>query len=440
MTWKDVWFQTHWFVGITAGLVLALVGFTGALLSYEQPILKLLNPQLMTVGAADRVSLTPDQIIASARAAFPDKRVSSLTVPGAADDTARVVVNERSQGAGGPGGGGRRGTTVYVDQYTGAMLGSELRGHDTMHVIEDLHRRLAAGDTGKLIVGVSTTLLLLLAGTGLYLRWPKVAATLRTWFTFKWALKGRTFLWHLHAIVGTWVLVFYILASLTGLYWSFEWYRDGLFAMTGAPRPQGPGGAPSPAATAPGAGNAASTDASNQQRDASAQRQAGPQGEPGSRGDAQERQRDAASPTRGGPELAIAWSTFRTQVPAFQEATISLPRGGQGPLEIRYLDADAPHSRASNRLSLDAATGAVVKHERYADKPTTHKLMSSMFMLHSGGYFGWLGTLAMMLASLAMPLFAVTGWMLYLDRRRRKARARERARADQSSGYASEPT
>jgi sulfite reductase (NADPH) flavoprotein alpha-component len=53
--------------------------------------------------------------------------------------------------------------------------------------------------------------------------------------------------------------------------------------------------------------------------------------------------------------------------------------------------------------------------------------MSSMFALHSGSFFGEAGVVLMMLASLAMPLFPITGWMMYLDRRRKKS-GRRRSR------------
>jgi sulfite reductase (NADPH) flavoprotein alpha-component len=48
------------------------------------------------------------------------------------------------------------------------------------------------------------------------------------------------------------------------------------------------------------------------------------------------------------------------------------------------------------------------------------KFMASIFPLHSGSFFGVPGSLIYMIASLAMPVFSITGWMLYLDRRRRK--------------------
>ncbi|WP_265468713.1 sulfite reductase subunit alpha [Arenimonas daejeonensis] len=63
-------------------------------------------------------------------------------------------------------------------------------------------------------------------------------------------------------------------------------------------------------------------------------------------------------------------------------------------------------------------------HERYDDKPAGQKIMASIFPLHSGAFFGLPGLILFMIASLAMPLFAVTGWMLYLDRRRKKRETR----------------
>ena len=37
---KKVWFQLHWFFGISAGLVLALMGVTGATLSFQDELLR----------------------------------------------------------------------------------------------------------------------------------------------------------------------------------------------------------------------------------------------------------------------------------------------------------------------------------------------------------------------------------------------------------------
>jgi sulfite reductase (NADPH) flavoprotein alpha-component len=43
-----------------------------------------------------------------------------------------------------------------------------------------------------------------------------------------------------------------------------------------------------------------------------------------------------------------------------------------------------------------------------------------MLPLHSGEYFGIIGQTLMFIASMLMPLFAITGLMLYLNRKRKR--------------------
>ena len=41
--YKTIWFKIHWFLGITAGIILLIVGATGAILSFEKEIMKAIN-------------------------------------------------------------------------------------------------------------------------------------------------------------------------------------------------------------------------------------------------------------------------------------------------------------------------------------------------------------------------------------------------------------
>ena len=43
----------------------------------------------------------------------------------------------------------------------------------------------------------------------------------------KSGLRGRGLHRSLHAVLGTWVLVIYLVMTLTGLWYSFDWYKDG---------------------------------------------------------------------------------------------------------------------------------------------------------------------------------------------------------------------
>jgi hypothetical protein len=80
----------------------------------------------------------------------------------------------------------------------------------------------------------------------------------------------------------------------------------------------------------------------------------------------------------------------------------------------------APTSSPEVHVPLDE----VIRHDRCAERPFGVKLVNSMFVLHSGSFFGFIGLVLMMAASLLMPLFAITGWQLYLQRRAKKRAAR----------------
>ena len=380
-------FQTHWLLGITAGLVLGLVGVTGAVLSYEQPLLRALNPGVMTVAAEGRQPLAPGVLLArvqAQRAGSPQ----ALTLSSDPTRAARVSFAPTPGAAAAPG-GRARGESRYVDPYTGALL-PKPRGEAFFRTTMQLHRWLAAGEVGKQIVGASTLALVFFCVSGIYLRWPRRWTSPRAWLHLDGALTGRRFLWHLHSVVATWLLLPYLVMALSGLYWSYGWYREGLLALSGTP--------------------------------ANAQR-----GPPAAAG------RGEAGGGAPDVDLVAAFAAFEGAVPAWSTVTLRLPAAAGQPLEWSYQDPAPPHERANNRLVLDAATLAVTTHERYRDKPLGQRLMAGIFPLHSGSWFGGIGLFVFCVASLAMPLFTVTGLQLYLDRRAKKraglARRREREQA-----------
>ncbi len=87
---------------------------------------------------------------------------------------------------------------------------------------------------------------------------------------------------------------------------------------------------------------------------------------------------------------------------------------------MSFFDANPQHERARNHLSFNYQDNRISKLELYEDKKLNEKIMSSMLPVHRGSFFGPIYQFMAMLASLAMPLFFVTGWMLYLKRRKQK--------------------
>lgn len=361
---KKALFYVHWLFGISAGLVLALMGASGALYAFKDEIMGALNPETFRVEVRESGILPPAELVAKIEAT-EGKAVSGLWVDQRDGQAARVFFT--------PPAGERRGSMRYFDPYTGELLGKP-SGQGFFGLMLKLHRFLAMGETGKQITAASTLALVFFCLSGLYLRWPRQALNWRAWLTLDWAKKGRAFHWDLHAVFGTWVLLFYLCASLTGLYWSYDWYRGGMQSLLG---------------DAPAGERRKSTE-----------------------------DRQVKAPEVNYPAL---WSSLQ-QVAGVQVVVwnLRLPALAGEPAKLFYLTEDAPHSRAFNRLTLETTSGRLLKHQRYADKAFGAQLLGSVYVLHTGEYFGLFGRILMALASLVMPLFAITGWLLYLDRRRKK--------------------
>jgi sulfite reductase (NADPH) flavoprotein alpha-component len=241
------------------------------------------------------------------------------------------------------------------------------------------------GDTGRQITGACTLILVFFCLSGLYLRWPRQWKSWRTWLTLDWKKKGRSFNWDLHSVAGTWCLVFYLLAALTGLSWSYEWYNKGLTRLL-SDSPQS------------------------------------------------ERVRGGRGPAPSGPaptaDYAAMWSSIYSAAgPQLSSYNVRMPPVAGQPATVYFLLKTSPHDRALNQITLDPATGVVKRVDRYSDKSLKAQLLTSIYALHVGSYFGIVGRIILTIASLTMPLFFITGWMLYLDRRRKKRQIKD-ARKD----------
>ncbi|AQR71916.1 nitric oxide synthase [Janthinobacterium sp. LM6] len=355
----------HWLIGITAGTVLVIIGLSGATLAFKDELLDVMNPGVRHVAVETRAPLTPGQL-SNIAAAEHGQRVASITMYAEAGAAPRLFFAPKN--------GQRRGESIYVHPYTGAAQPA-LAGAGFFEWTESLHRwLLLPREPGRQVAGALALCLLGLALSGLYLRWPRRPLDWRTWLTFDPALKGRSFLWNLHAVAGTWCLVVYVALTLTGIYWSYDVVRDNIDAWAGKPP------------------------------------------------------RTAQAPTKKGSakkdappvDLGPAWSSFQQHAAGWTLASVRLPTRAGEAVQFTWLASDAPHERARSRMSIAAADGAVTENEPYSQQALGARLVNIIYPLHMGTYFGLPGRIIVTLASLGLPLFAITGWMLYLGRRKAK--------------------
>ena len=86
---------------------------------------------------------------------------------------------------------------------------------------------------GKMIVGTSTLMFVFVLISGVVVWWPRTRKALKNSLKIV-ANKGwRRFWYDLHVAGGMYALVFLLAMALTGLTWSFQWYRTGFYKTFG---------------------------------------------------------------------------------------------------------------------------------------------------------------------------------------------------------------
>jgi Uncharacterized iron-regulated membrane protein len=145
------------------------------------------------------------------------------------------------QGEGRPQGGGpsgRGGQRIYVDPYTGKVCG-EGNGPASTFFMNTmlLHRFLWLPVwIGRPVVGIATLIFIVTSVTGIALWIPVKWRDLKNWkkgFLIRFRKGGNCLLYDLHNTLGFYMLIPTLLLALTGLCWSFDWYRTAVNTVFG---------------------------------------------------------------------------------------------------------------------------------------------------------------------------------------------------------------
>jgi sulfite reductase (NADPH) flavoprotein alpha-component len=375
---KSAFLQIHSVIGLAISLILGLIGMTGAMLSFEDEIVAALNRDVAHVEVRSASVLMPDALVALVQAVPAAGKVGAVTMSSDPGATVRIRF-ARGEGA--------ERSSVYVDPYDGRVL-SVMHGEVFFVTLRNLHRFLLlpgnGNGVGRQITGIAVLGLLVLLISGLVLRWPRrvrsIKNGIKTWLKPNLAMPGRPFHWSLHSVAGTWVLPIYLVSVLTGLWWSFDWYKaSAIWLLSSQPAKT----APAPVPRGPKTGAAAAT---------------------------------------ATPSFDKVWSTFLAdQGSRYAIATMQMPNGSGTVVRVRSVAKDAPHEEARDEFRIDGVTGRMVSAERYNDKTSGERILASVLHIHTGAALGLPGRILFMLAAALMPLFTVTGFILYLSRRRLRA-------------------
>src|ERR1051326_489798 len=194
--------NVHLWIGLGACLLLFVLGLTGAALTYENQIDHLLNRSLAYVTPqAQRLSL--DELAANVRKQYPQGPIVSVDLSASSPSPDLAYNFGVIQG--------KQRLQVFVDQYTGRVLGARNPAKNLMVFVHQLHTNSLGGPAWSIVNTWGSVLLCLLAITGIVLWWP------RKIFGADFSARGRRINFDLHNSIGFYASVFVFIFAFTAV-------------------------------------------------------------------------------------------------------------------------------------------------------------------------------------------------------------------------------
>ncbi len=198
---KKLFLVAHLYLGLIGALFLLIISLSGAVIAFEPELNRLAYPQLTTVHPTGDV-VNWDRVRGQVEEQLPGWKVIRFYFPDRTNESTYLRLRSATS---------RRIRHVYMNQYTGQVLGSTEDGSNWIIKVHDLHVNFLSGKLGNLIVTIACYNLAILSITGMVIWWPRK--------TF-WPRAGRSPIAttrDIHASIGFWSFAVLLLFSVTGL-------------------------------------------------------------------------------------------------------------------------------------------------------------------------------------------------------------------------------
>ncbi|MBB6463634.1 PepSY-associated TM helix domain-containing protein [Flammeovirga kamogawensis] len=363
--------KLHLILGLVSGLIVFIVSITGCIYTFEHEIQELTQPYRFVKEVKGKV-LPPSiikEIAYKATDGMDVQRIYYETPENAsmalhyADDAPYFYL-------------------TFIDQYTGEVLKIKNLRTDFFTVILYLHISLLLPN-GELIVGIATLVFFIMLVSGIVLWWPKNKKknAVKQKFKIKWNGRWRRKNYDLHSVLGfyaAWVLLFTI---ITGLIWSFEWFENSLyFIASGGDTPQKT--------------TYVSEVSSNNLTNSSL------------------------------PAIDRAWYKVLEDDTTILGTTIYIPQKETDPIKIYSSPDYGTYGKLDwryfDQYSLKELSDKNDFSGRYQNATTAQKIFRLNYDIHTGAILGITGKFIMFFISLISASLPITGFLLWLGRKKKK--------------------
>ncbi len=211
----------HRWLGLISGLVVFIVSVTGCIFCFQDEIQDALY-SYRTVESQGKFYIAPSQLFAVAKTKYPKAAANFIYYYGK-NRPAAVLANM----------GKKKGFQyVFLNPYTGAVTHVENPKTNFFTVVESIHLYLLLPPKiGKLIVGISVIIFVVIMITGIVLWWPKRKTDRKRSFTIKWGARWRRVNYDLHNVLGFYATSVAIILAVTGLSIAFPWMSKSIYSI-----------------------------------------------------------------------------------------------------------------------------------------------------------------------------------------------------------------
>ena len=376
---RKIFRNIHLWLSVPFGILITLICFSGAALVFEKEVMELCHRELYFVKKVEAAPLPMEQLMTKVAATLPDSvSVTGVNISSDPERAYQVTLSKP------------RRASMYVDQYTGEITGKYERA-PFFNFMFRMHRWLLDSMKqdggifwGKMIVGTSTLMFVFVLISGVVVWWPRTRKALKNSLKIV-ANKGwRRFWYDLHVAGGMYALVFLLSMALTGLTWSFQWYRTGFYKTFGVE-----------VQPSMGHGNAAANaTAKGGKRD----------GKPeGREGRGAHRYSPYTNWQQVYEQLAEANPDYKQISVSDGSASVAVPRFG--------------NQRGTDRYKFNPRNGEITETTLYKDLDNSGKIRGWIYSVHVGSWGGMLTRILTFVAALIGASLPLTGYYLWIRKK-----------------------
>ncbi|RLA18432.1 MAG: hypothetical protein DRQ61_10170 [Gammaproteobacteria bacterium] len=378
----------HFFCGLFFIPLIIVISISGCIYLFEDEYEELMYQDLLFVSPAEK-ALSTSTLLSIAHQALPNMRASNVNLFESPNRSAEIIFRSKSMHHAKPletsmewAGDGpekvrmvmnQERTSVFINPYSGEVLGTMKNSDRLMGFMKDLHGNLLAGKFGTKLVELASCWVIMLMTTGLIMWWPRGKTGIMGTLIPRLKTNRRLFWRDLHAVPAFYFSFLIIFLVISGLPWTDVW-GDAFHSIQRNLNMSAPAGFHS---------------------------------------------RELKSEfIKDSETLSIDHVLIAAKERGYKgDLNIKIPRNKTDTYAIQR-DSDDPAESPS--MHLDQYTGQVLAASEWDKVPLLAKAVTYGIKLHRGEYFGVWNLVLALITTLVLIFMSISGLVLWLQRRPKK--------------------